>query len=600
MQERALKVLLDLAAEERPGPDSPSRTQPNSHLAGRHRRDSAGDGVAEAARAGTLDAPPAGAEDGAASGAAAAVRSSGDAWPALVAGLATDADSLPQARPAASADSSVRPDEGDGRPHRAWRHSYRLGLLAVLLVQSALALRLVWSNTAFQDEAEYLWYGHMEWRHWLHGTPLPLNYLSGSPLIYPPIGALADSVGGLVGARLLSLGFMLCATGLLYATASRLFSQRAGLIGAAMFVAVGPTTDMSAWATYDPMAICVMALASWLAVRAARSRASEVWIVLAAVAMVLADGTKWVTVLWSPIIVALVVLTAPTGWALAVARGARLLSYAVAVAAPALFLLGGRVSLSDVTTTTTQRGSGGDDRLSVLWNATPLIAVVVAVALLGFVLAWREREGRRPLLCAVLVVAGLLAPAFQAYDQTTVSQYKHVVFGLWFASMGAGYALSKAVVVNPAKGWRVGIAAAVFTGLLGYGQATGLYGWWPNSGRLIAALERQLPVNGPILMQQGDQMVANYYLLHASVQPVILTSYAYSPAAISAKIKYHQVGMIETDTGTNTTANTLQQSLAGKPRALQQAGYRRVARIPWRDPNGDRGWFTIWVLAGAS
>jgi len=84
------------------------------------------------------------------------------------------------------------------------------------------------------------------------------------------------------------------------------------------------------------------------------------------------------------------------------------------------------------------------------------------------------------------------------------------------------------------------------------------------------------------------------------VQPVILTSYAYSPAAISAMIKYHEFGMIETDTGTNTTANTLQQSLAGQPRALQQAGYRRVARLPWRDPNGDRGWFTIWVLAGAS
>ena len=506
------------------------------------------------------------------------------------------ADTLILSEPMLAPAESPAPEHT--RDRTGWRHSYRLGLLAILAVQSALALRFVWSNTAFQDEAEYLWYGHMEWAHWLHGTPLPTNYLSGAPEVYPPLGALADSAGGLAGARLLSLALMLGATALLYATGSRLFGHRAALIGAAMFVAVGPTIDMSAWATYDPMAICVMALASWLAVRAASSRASEAWIFLAAVVMVLADATKWVTVLWSPVIAALVILTAPVGWVLSIARGARLVSYGVAMGAPALFLLGGRLSVAAVTTTTTSRAGTGDSWPSVLWNATPLVAVVLALALLGVVLAWQERHGRRPLLCAVLVVAAVLAPIFQAYDQTTVSLYKHVVFGLWFGAMGAGYALSKAVVVNPARGWRVGIAAAVFTSLLGFGQATGLYGWWPNSTQLVAAIERHLPSRGPILMEDGDQMVANYYLLHAGIHPDILTSYAYSPAAISAMINDHEFGLIETDTGTGTTTSnsTMQQSIAGKPRALTRAGYREVARIRWRDPNGDRGWFTIWQL----
>jgi hypothetical protein len=494
------------------------------------------------------------------------------------------------------ADSGL-PGAGDELRGRAWLHSYRLGLVVVLALQAVLALRLVWSNTAFQDEAEYLWYGHLEWQHWLHGSLLPPYYLSGAPSIYPPLGALADSVGGLAGARLLSLVFMLGATALLYGTACRLFSQRVGLLAAAMFVAVGPTADLGAWATYDPMAIFLMALAAWLAVRAAHSRVSEVWILLAAVVMVLADATKWVTALWSPIIVMLVILSAPTSWPLAVARGIRFVCYAVAIGAPALLVLGGQLAVTAVATSTTQRGSGGDSWLAVLWYAVPMIAVVLAVGLLGVVLAGRERAGRNLLLCAVLVVAVLLAPAFQAYDQTTVSLYKHVVFGLWFGSMAAGYALSRAASVSAAKGWRVGLAAAIFTALLGFDQASGYYGFWPNSTRLLAAVERDLPARGPIMTQDGDWMVLNYYLSRQGIRPDILTSYAYSPAAVSALVEGHHLWMVETDTGTGIPPGSLQESVAGTTAGLEHAGYRRVQRIRWRDPDGATGWFTIWLLA---
>ena len=68
-------------------------------------------------------------------------------------------------------------------------------LLAVLAVQAVLSLRLVRADTAFEDEAAYLWAGHLEWAHVLHGIPLPQfpSYFSGAPVIYPPIGALADA-----------------------------------------------------------------------------------------------------------------------------------------------------------------------------------------------------------------------------------------------------------------------------------------------------------------------------------------------------------------------------------------------------------------------
>ena len=79
--------------------------------------------------------------------------------------------------------------EPAGRAPR--RRATRQGwlLLAVLAVQAALSLRLAWSNTAFQDEALYLWAGHLEWSHWLYGAPIPVfqNYFSGAPVVYPPL-----------------------------------------------------------------------------------------------------------------------------------------------------------------------------------------------------------------------------------------------------------------------------------------------------------------------------------------------------------------------------------------------------------------------------
>ena len=62
----------------------------------------------------------------------------------------------------------------------------RLILLAIVCLQAVLSLRL--HNTAFEDEATYLYAGHMELEHILHGSPLQGNYasyFSGSPVLYP-------------------------------------------------------------------------------------------------------------------------------------------------------------------------------------------------------------------------------------------------------------------------------------------------------------------------------------------------------------------------------------------------------------------------------
>ena len=218
--------------------------------------------------------------------------------------------------PAASSAVSVtvlpwaRPGEG-----RSFRRRVAGGwpLPAVLAVQAALSLRLLRADTASQSEALYLHAGHLEWAHWLHGVPIPAfsSYFSGAPVIYPPLGAAADSLGGLAGARVLSLAFMLGATMLLWGAAARLFGRRAAFFSTALFAVLGTTLHLGAFATYDAMSVFLVALAAWCVIRAGAREPATKWMVAAAAALALANAAAYTCLLFDPLIAALALLTAP-------------------------------------------------------------------------------------------------------------------------------------------------------------------------------------------------------------------------------------------------------------------------------------------------
>ena len=113
-------------------------------------------------------------------------------------------------------------------------------------------------------------------------------------MLYPPLGALADSLGGLAAARVLSLLFMLGATVLLWDSARRLFGRRAAFFAAALFAFSGPTLHLGAFATYDAMSVLLIALAAWLVVRGrGRARRRPARMVAAGVALALANATAY-------------------------------------------------------------------------------------------------------------------------------------------------------------------------------------------------------------------------------------------------------------------------------------------------------------------
>ncbi len=392
-------------------------------------------------------------------------------------------------------------------------------MLVVLAVQAVLSVRLVGADTAFVDEATYLWAGHLEWAHWLHGAPVPpfAAYFSGAPVIYPPLGALADSVGGLAGARVLSLVLMLGATALLWGTAGRLFGRRAAFFAAALFAVLGPTLHLGAFATYDALSVVLVALAAWCVVRAGDRGEGTGWMVAAGIALAAANAAAYSSALLDPVVVALAALSAvPPGGRLAARRCASLV-ITVVVLLMAGALAGGSPYVTGFEQTTLARAGGGDPPLQVLGDAWSWTGLILGLAVGGVIISWASRLGwGRTSLLTVLAAAAVLVPLEQARLHTLASLNKHVALGAWFAAIAAGYAVDRFLAAAPAGRGRaltIGacVVALVFPVALGASQSQTFSTAWPNASSFIA-LFRPLADHGNGHLLVEDSSVARYYL----------------------------------------------------------------------------------------
>jgi hypothetical protein len=381
----------------------------------------------------------------------------------------------------------------------------------VLAVQTALSASLVRDKTAFGDEALYLSAGHLEWAHWLHDAQIPAypTWFSGAPVIYPPIGALADDLGGLVAARLLSLVFMLGVTALVWATAARLLEdRRASFFAAALFAALAPTLHLGSYATYDALALLLLALATWCAAGARAGQPVIGRLAAAGILLALANATKYATILYDPTVLAVTALASwpGTGWKVALRRAAFLAGAAAAVLA-VLLALGGRGYLTGIRVTTTGRAHGPDPASLVLADAWSWSAVVLVPALVAPVVCAVRRHWPQALLLAVLALSALLAPADQARISTTTSLTKHVDFGAWFAAIAAGYLLSGL----SRRRWFMAalLAALIPVTSLGAVQADAMVNW-PDVTGLVKVVRPMTSHGGHFLVE--TTYVLQYYL----------------------------------------------------------------------------------------
>jgi hypothetical protein len=410
----------------------------------------------------------------------------------------------------------------------------RLILLAIVCLQAVLSLRL--RNTAFEDEATYLYAGHMELEHILHGSPLQGNYasyFSGSPVLYPVLGAAVDQAGGLALARALSLVEMLGITALLYSLTRRLFNERIGLCAAGFFAVTESAIFLGNFATYDATCLFLLAFAAWIMVRTASFR----WPVflLAALPAALAVGVKYAGLLFVPTIAVLPVLT---GWP---ERGRRVLWYPLAFGAAvaglllAALRLGGQAYTTALQSTTTNRAQGTTPVSTILRESAEWGGVLFVLAVIGTIAyIWRVRTEpdekiapaggrfRRAALGVVLTGTALLAPTDQAHLHTDISFLKHIGFGLFFAAPMAGVGLAR-IMGDYFRRPQFGVAAWSLALVLGMVQSNQLYHSWPSSGPFVSTFAKYLKPHARYLVEVPE--VPIYYLMgRPDAQPDQFTS----------------------------------------------------------------------------
>jgi hypothetical protein len=417
--------------------------------------------------------------------------------------------------PAASWEAFRPPERHPRQPGRLFRHP----LMAICVVQAALSLTLVWSNTAYLDEADYLWVGRLELAHWLHGTPWPSAYayrlFSGSPLLYPPLGALADSIGGLAGARVLSLAFMLGATVLLYLTASRLIGPRGAAVAAALWALSEPAIRL-AFATFDPLSIFLTALSAWLIVQADHQRRHGALVAAAAAALAVANVTAYSGIAIDPVVIAFAFLV----WL--PRRGARQAAVrTLCLAGCSAVFFGLLMSASHswaalMFTVIARQVADYQSAVTVLGGIWGYSGLIMVLAIIGAIAACNTESKPRAGLLALLGAAAFIVPVAQLHDQTAWSLDKHLAYGIWFAAIASGYGCDQLIRWFPGNSRQLAAVccavALAYVGSHSWQSAWQRYHTWPNAGAFISAFK---PVaarsQGLIYVPGHEANIAQYY-----------------------------------------------------------------------------------------
>jgi hypothetical protein len=522
----------------------------------------------------------------------------------------------PTAEPPALPAAEPQPEaEPPAEPRRArWsRHTRisRLLLLCILAMQAILSLRL--HNTAFEDEALYLYSGHMELEHLLHGAALQgsyASYFSGAPVLYPVAAGFLNELGGLTAARMLSLAEMLSITALLYSLTRRLFNERVGLCAALLFSVTESAIFLGNFATYDATCLFLLACAAWIMVRTGGFR----WpvFILAAPVAALAVGVKYAGLLFVPTIA---VLPALAGYPL---RGRWVLLYPpVFVAAVGGLLyealkLGGKPYMTAISSTTTQRAQGVTPVTTLLRESAEWGGVIFVLAVIGTIAYVRHIRTepdevvapaggrfRRLALGVVLTGTALLAPAYQAHLHTDISFQKHIGFGLFFAAPMAGLGLAR-VLGDHLRRPHVAVGIGSLALVLGVVQSAHLYHVWPNTTQFVRVFSQYLKPHANYLVEvpevpiyylqdrpdaQPRQFTSTFYINYKNSKKVLLTGPVGFTAAIDAGY-FHEVAY---------SGNVTQAADAAIAKALSDNNdYYMAAEIQITDVLGPGDYF-IWV-----
>lgn len=467
-------------------------------------------------------------------------------------------------------------------------------LTAILGAFSVISMTTKQNDNPFQDEGLYLYMGHRMIDHITTGAHLseyPGTYFSGSPGIYPVLAASVESFAGVEGARMLSLVFTCIAIVGAYGIGRELFGDAAGMFGAASIALCGSIVFISNLATFDAMALAIVAMAAWLAVYSANQN-RLIFAPVVGLLLAVAFLTKYAVAVYIPGICALAVLTAwPTlRWA-SVRR-----AYVIAAAA------GGSVAFvltywtydirkGIVATTVDRHPISPAAPEEMLRQIAMWVGPWLALALVGAVIAYRKWP-----VCLVLLGMSVIGPLQQVRIGEATSLSKHVGFGLVFAAPLIGVVAASLMK----RWWRVlGVplvaATAVYLGSGGVANGGYLLTTWVDDTRLLTQLRQELTIS-PTKAILGEEPSAQRFALRDVTMPtqwndtfVLLYGGKSGMAAYEEAIRQTHFGTIY------LTLNTSNGKKINKYLVEHITPYRLSAKVPFYRRGVQAGEYLIWT-----
>ncbi len=393
-------------------------------------------------------------------------------------------------------------------------------LWAALAVLTVLSLRL--DNSVRTDEALGLFVGSWIRRAWATGEDVysrPDTFYGGVPSLYPPLASLVESIGGLLGVRLMSLLLMAFATIAVFVLTDALFDTgqgwRPGSLAALLFASSGPVLVQAHLALPDTVGIALLLCALALGVRAARCSADNRWRALSAALgagglVGLSIIVSYPTLLAVPFALAALFAYARAAGPPDIIQHYRLALLLGAIQAPVLalvvvgpqWLTGAWVTLTQVST-----GAGFGSVLlhTVGWTIVPLgLALLASRVVSGPALAVV-----RPLAVGVAVLAGR-----QALAGGDLTAYLGLAVAL--AVPGAGMLLAKLAKVR--YGWAALVAVGYAALTTGMAQSQDVFGSWPDSTPLVRQVSYAVDAM-PWIRMVGESPEAVQYGMWGRLEP---------------------------------------------------------------------------------
>jgi hypothetical protein len=236
-----------------------------------------------------------------------------------------------------------------------------------------------------------------------------------------------------------------------------------------------------------------------------------------------------------------------------------------------------------------------------------LIVVLAIIAAIG--ITWRQRDFATALLAWILAAAAFLTPIQEARLHTTVSLYKHVGFGAWFASAAAGWLLwsifESCASAETMRGLKrtlcvgIAIAAAAASAAIGVVTASTQFHDWPNSDGATATLAKLVTPQGNYLAEDYPQFT--YSLRNDVLLPQWWSTWSFNytdpatkqqltnNAAYAAAIQNRFFSVIVLDfQDTDSTDLLIEQDIK------KYNDYRLVATVPFTVAAGPSA-YLFWV-----